>query len=177
MAVAELGLAKVAVRGVKARSGVAEQPVGESAGVRGARTRVAEAKAAARAGTSARRRVLVVGVENYVEMFEPGKWWDRAAVVALDAATGREVVQLGATVAFPADVAEEARRRTRADSATRESGFDVTVGRVLSERNPAYVHDDWHAHADFGGVPRAVLLRGAVVECLRTLLRVTVRVG
>lgn len=159
---------EIRVHAYKAPSGVANQPVMEFWGVKGAENRLAHAQAMELAvAPSSRKKIdYWVSMENYIEPnpTDPRTWIDRAAVIVTNAATGEKTLELSDSVRLPETFAHEA--ASRSTHPLQESGYSVTSGQVIRERYLAdgvdLPADDWHRHSDFGGVSRSSLLESAI---------------
>lgn len=133
--------------GVKAASGVAEQPLNDET-MRGAFNRLADAKHL-HPGAD-----LYVSIENGL-FEENGQYLDKAVAVVLDTGNGMDT-GISDGVIFPSDCVEEARRR----------GFDTwTAGKVMAERGVIAKHDD--PHATLAGKPRADYIAQALADALQ----------
>lgn len=112
------------VLGVKAASGINEQPVGEET-ERGAHNRLAHAQElfnTEHAGTQA----AYMSIENGIFEVAPGEWEDRAVVV-ISLPDGRTFSATSVGVPFPSDAVETTRAL--------EGGFEKhTVGSVIAEQ-------------------------------------------
>lgn len=157
----------------KAPSGVAEQPVKEMWGIKGAENRLDKAKEMAATLPAAEQKNFDywVSIENYIEpsTSKPGFWIDRAAVVIETGTPVKRIVHLSEVVYLAESFAEEARVKGLATGGpVEESGYAVTAGQLIRDHYlekgidlPTY---DWHQHSDFGGISRKQLLEDAVTQ-------------
>ena len=151
----------------KVDSQVASQPVGETWGVQGAKNRLANAIAKMNTDETAHPKFdYWVSMENYIEpsLSKPGFWIDRAAVVIQSVETSLPTLQLSKVVYLPETFASAAKNKSNGQVS--ESGYEVTSGEVIREaylkRGIELPADDWHQHADFGGVPRSQILQETI---------------
>lgn len=157
---------KYVIYAFKAPSGVAEQPVMLTWGLKGAKNRLSAAKAAAQEPVD-----LWISMENYIEPTASAKKWrDIAAVVVERAKAAQIAVEFSAAVELPARFA-----RLALESSTEidESGWSVTAGEMIhahyKQNSVDVARDDWHAYKDFGGKSREKILAETIVKALRQL--------
>ncbi len=138
------------VIGVKAKSGINEQPVANET-VDGARNRVADA-----------RRLypdadMYIAVENGI-FPKAGSWIDKAVILAVTRG-GKESLEYSQGVEFPKQYVEEAHAQ----------GFDkITVGQVMQKHGAVAKHDD--PHLSLAGKSRATIIEDTLKETLPSAL-------
>ena len=139
------------VIGVKAASGVAEQPFDDET-AQGARNRARHARQISPGAD------IYIAIENGI-FNQDDKFLDKAAVFTL-MADGSEYLKYSRSVELPKQYVEEARAR----------GFDTTtVGKVMQDAGAVTNHAD--PHADLGEkIPRARLLQHTVEASLQQAL-------
>lgn len=157
---------KYVIHAFKVPSGVAEQPVMLTWGLRGARNRLNAAKAAAHEPVD-----LWISMENYIEPTASSeKWRDVAAIVVERSKGSQTAVEFSAAVELPAKFARQARE---ASSEIDETGWSITAGEMIQagykQQGIEIAKDDWHSHPDFGGLSREKILADAIVKALRAL--------
>lgn len=169
--VPDLVASDVTVSGVKAASGVSEQPVGHEETRRGARNRCAAAQEALAAD-------LTIAIENGIVEVLPGTWVDLAWVVAsvrnpeggsasgsgsgesqLTSEAHGTGVPIGATEA--AGIASAAAAAASADT--------PTWGDLMAEKHGASTKDP-HDSLTCGLLPRAVSLEAPLLASIGSLL-------
>ena len=156
-------LPECAVVGVKADSDVPAQPVQEHSGRLGAENRLRDAK---------RRWVLphppvgLIAIESYVEGVDDSTMRD-CAIVLVEFADGTRREAISRSTEFPASLFKAAWLATPSEERD-DLGCSVTVGDVIHKSNPEIPSDDWHQDPQFGGVPRAVKIRDALLSLLVT---------
>lgn len=157
---------KYVIYAFKAPSGVAEQPVMLTWGLKGAKNRLNSAKAAVQETVD-----LWISMENFIEPTASSeKWRDIAAVVVERSKDSQVAVEFSAAVELPAKFARLARETSKE---IEESGWSVTAGEMIhAEYKQAGIDvpkDDWHAHKDFGGKSRQDILAETIAKALRQL--------
>jgi adenine phosphoribosyltransferase len=163
----------VRVESVNAPSEVAQQPVVERFGVRGAENRLEYAQKNAHNKNDAESLYVEpdywIAIENYIDpsSSDSGQWLDRAVVI-VQKKNRLPVTEFSPSVLFPANFAAEAKNKTPVNYVHFASGFAVTVGSLIQtefaargENVSAY---DWQSH--FGGHSRRKLLQMAVSRAI-----------
>lgn len=117
---------RVRVLGLDAKSGIAEQPVGEKQTLEGAKNRLAFAKAHAAEVESKHTPDFFVSIENGIEEMPQGAGWiDYALIIIEHAPSGTQFVTRSGSVSYDEIDVRHAKQK----------GFDkTTVGDALAER-------------------------------------------
>lgn len=133
---------KATVIGVDSQPNIAPQPVGYSAGVRGAEERIDNLRQSGlmdEGGT-------VVSIENFIVELLPDKWFDVGCLVLKDARHGVELTTFSQATPVPPECVCAAQDATPSEYPLRWSGLAMTVGQAIQQRAAHVDHTDWHAH-------------------------------
>lgn len=139
---------RATVTGIDSQSSIAPQPVGYSAGLKGAEERIQTLR---RSGLVDKKQV-VVSVENFIAELIPDKWFDICCLLLKDPSRGVEVQVFSQATPVPLRFVAAARDQTPTDYSLRWSGLSVTVGQAIQQALPHVDHTDWHG--SFAGVSR-----------------------
>ncbi len=148
---------QIRIHGVKAPSGIDEQPMGEDMTVLGAQNRLN----AALEGISDEDYYIdyVVSIESGL-FGGPKRFIDRAVVIARNMRNERQRVILSGGVVFPNSAVEEARKR----------GFaTTTAGSIIAEQNSGADGTDPHSFLTKGRMTRKAQLTTAAAKALRAV--------
>eukprot|EP00906_Rhabdomonas_costata_P008595 RCo012229 len=128
------------VKGLSVASGVADQPIGEAAGLEGALGRIAALRKACPEAE------VVVSVENFVSRCCSADLCEDIAVVVIDDSRtpGRRVVRNSEPTPFPAHFLEQALELTPPDYSQRGTGAKITCGKLIAKKHPTVNPADWH---------------------------------
>jgi len=148
-----------------AASEIADQPVGESNGILGARNRLKNAKQL----SGLKHYDYWVSIENYIgQPKAPSDSWFDQAVVILEKNGKTGVIEKSREVPFEAELGEQARLATPENYPYLDSGFSVTSGKMiqakLAKEGMIVAHDDWHAY--YGGNSRKELIKEVIFKAL-----------
>lgn len=148
----------------KSPSLVPEQPIGETAGLKGARNRLQAVSEELLSSMD-----YLVSIESYVEYSEPLETWVDIGLVLVKscAEPDLELIQLSAPTPFPQKYVKLAKNMSSSDRITQD-GYPVTVGEAIEASIDFGKVDpkDWHREAQFGSVSRSYLLEEAVFKAL-----------
>jgi len=134
-----LGFKVSSVRGIKTKSGVAEQPVGRENGFLGAKNRIASLENTVGDELASQSLNMIVSIENFVQELPAETCVDMAAIVIKDT-QGQVYDYLSSGVLAPIEAYREASRHKTQDP----TGFSKTVGEVLKEQSPSIDSSNWH---------------------------------
>lgn len=132
------GMAQVS--GMPAQSGIAPQPVGYAAGLRGAQDRISYLR---RSGLID-EKMLCIAIESFVAELVPDKWFDIGCVVLDDPAHNIKLEMFTQAVPVPADVILHAQSATPADYELSWSGLSMTIGQAFQQHMSWIQPSDWH---------------------------------
>ena len=160
---------KITVSTFAAPSGVAEQPVGKSAGERGALNRLKSAKWTALNANL--HYDYWVSIESFVTpQADDSRFWEDQAVVVVEKEGHEAEVELSKAVSFSSSLADVARAQTEVTDSLSESGFATTIGKVIqgvfAQRGEVVAADDWQGNPSFGGISRSRLLQPAIARAV-----------
>lgn len=139
---------RATVTGIDSQSSIAPQPVGYSAGLKGAEERIQTLR---RSGLVDKKQV-VVSMENCIAELIPDKWFDICCLLLKDPSRGVEVQVFSQATPVPLRFVTAARDQTPTDYSLRWSGLSVTVGQAIQQALPHVDRTDWHG--SFAGVSR-----------------------
>lgn len=145
------------VKGIPAQSGVAPQPVGYAAGLRGAHDRIGYLR---RSGLVEERQ-LCVAVESFIAELLPDKWFDIGCVVLEDPARNINLEMFTQAVPVPPEIVSHVQSATPADYNLSWSGLSVTIGQAFQHHMPWIEPTDWHK--TFTGQSRQAIIYDSIV--------------
>ncbi|XP_002127317.2 protein PRRC1 [Ciona intestinalis] len=127
------------VVGVPAQSNIAPQPVGYTAGLKGAQERISYL----RHSQQVDENQVCVSVENFVAEHTPDKWFDVGCIVLNDPVN--KIMLEVYTLAVPVEneVILDMQRETPDNYDLSWSGLAVTVGEAIQKRLPWVSPSDW----------------------------------
>nr|CAB3265199.1 protein PRRC1-like [Phallusia mammillata] len=128
------------IMGIAAQPKIAPQPVGYSAGLKGAQERIAFLR---KSGAVDKNQVCVA-VENFIVEQLTDRWFDVGCLLLQD--PENEITLELFTMAVPVenDVVTEAQAATSSTYDLRWSGLAVTVGETIQKKLPWVNPSDWH---------------------------------
>lgn len=146
---------RATVVGVESQPTIAPQPVGYSAGHKGAEERIQNLRISGHVHDSQ----VAISVENFIVEQLPEKWFDVGCILLKDPVRNLEIEVF--TQATPVDwqYIVEAQNQTPSDYSLRWSGLSVTIGQVINQHRPNVDHTDWHK--SMTGVSRREMIYGA----------------
>lgn len=143
---------KATVTGIDSQPPIAPQPVGFSAGLKGAEERIQSLR---RSGL-VHERQIVVSVENFIAELLPDKWFDIGCLLLKDQSRNVELQVFSQATPIPHEFVLAAQEQTPPDYNLRWSGLGVTVGQTIQQAHPHIDHSDWHR--SLAGVSRRDLI-------------------
>ncbi|XP_013417418.1 protein PRRC1 [Lingula anatina] len=143
---------KASVTGKASQPSIAPQPVGYTAGFKGAEERIQNLR---RNGTIHEKQPAV-SVENFIVEMLPDKWFDVGCILLRDPGHQIDLQTFTQATPVPVDLVLEAQDLTPADYNLRWSGLSVTVGELINRKNPQISHSDWHVQ--YCGISRRELV-------------------
>jgi hypothetical protein len=146
---------RATVVGMDSQPSIAPQPVGYSAGVRGAEERIENLR---RSGVLDEQQAIV-SIENFIVELLPDRWFDVGCVLLKDPRYGIDLMTFTQATPAPAECVCAAQDATPPDYPLHWSGLAMTVGQAVQRRVPHIDHTDWHAY--YTGVSRREMLTAA----------------
>lgn len=132
---------RASVSGMAIQTNIAIQPVGYSAGLKGAEDRISCLRQSGRI----HERQPVVAIENFVVELTPDRWFDIGCLVLDDPAIESPIHVYTQSTPVPLQYINEMQKDTGSDYPLRWSGLAVPVGHVIG-RALQVPHTEWHLH-------------------------------
>ncbi|XP_058818808.1 protein PRRC1-like [Topomyia yanbarensis] len=120
--------------------GIAAQPVGFAAGLKGAEHRINLIRAE---NPRVDDHLPVVAVENFLVELYPEQWFDAGVIVLFDYAKNILLKTVTQMTPIPLPVVASIQADTSEDYQLKDTGFAVTVGSVMA-KNLNTQHTEWH---------------------------------
>lgn len=143
---------RATVTGIDSQPPIAPQPVGYTAGLKGAEERIQSLR---RSGLVDEKQIIV-SVENFIAELLPDKWFDIGCLLLKDHSRNIELQVFTQATPVPHQFVLAAQEQTPSDYNLRWSGLSVTVGQTIQQALPHIDHADWHR--SFAGVSRRDLI-------------------
>ncbi|XP_055643809.1 protein PRRC1-like [Toxorhynchites rutilus septentrionalis] len=120
--------------------GMAAQPNGFAAGLKGAESRINSIRAD---NPRVDDHLPVVAVENFLVEIFPDQWFDAGVIVLYDYAKNILLKTVTQMTPVPLQIITSIRADTPEDYLFKETGFAVTIGSVMA-KNLNVPHNEWH---------------------------------
>ncbi|ELU18645.1 hypothetical protein CAPTEDRAFT_179604 [Capitella teleta] len=143
---------KATVTGMESQPNIAPQPVGYSAGLKGAEERIENL----RRSNAVHEHQVVVSIENFIVEMLPDCWFDVACVLLKDPLHNIEIQVFSQSTPVHLDYVQMAQDATPTDYNLSWSGLSVTVGEMIERSDPRICRSDWHQH--LSGVSRRQII-------------------
>lgn len=130
---------KAVVMGKESQATTAAQPVGFTAGLKGAEERIQNLR---RSGAVDENQAIV-SVEGFIIEMLPDRWYEMSCLVLQDPVHRIDLQSFSQPSPIPAEYILKAQDRTPADYPLRWLGLAVTIGQVIEEALPHIGHSDW----------------------------------
>lgn len=130
---------KAIVIGKESQATTAAQPVGFTAGLKGAEERIQNLR---QSGTVDENQAIV-SVEGFIIEMLPDRWYEMSCLVLQDPEHRIDLQTFSQPSPIPAEYILTAQDRTPADYPLRWLGLAVTIGQVIEEAMPHIGHADW----------------------------------
>lgn len=130
---------KAIVMGEESQATTAAQPVGFTAGLKGAEERIQNLR---QSGTIDENQAIV-SVEGFIIEMLPDRWYEMSCLVLQDPMHRIDLQTFSQPSPIPAEYILKAQDRTPADYPLRWLGLAVTIGQVIEETLPHIGHADW----------------------------------
>ncbi|XP_050100832.1 protein PRRC1-like [Anopheles aquasalis] len=147
---------KATVIGLPAQApGIAAQPVGFAAGLKGAEHRINSIRAE---NPRVDDHLPVVAVENFLVEIFPDQWFDAGVILLFDYAKSILLKTVTQMTPIPQPVVAALQADTPEDYLLKDTGFACTVGSIMA-RNLNTPHTEWHR--TYTSVSRPEMILGA----------------
>ncbi|KAL4227403.1 Protein prrc1 [Mactra antiquata] len=130
---------KATIVGKESQATTAAQPVGFTAGLKGAQERIQNLRQAE--GVSDDQPI--VSVEGFIVEMLPDRWYEMSCLILQDPQHRIDLQTFSQPSPIPAEYILKAQDRTPKDYPLRWSGLAVTIGQVIEEDLPHIGHVDW----------------------------------
>ncbi|GFR97405.1 protein PRRC1-like [Elysia marginata] len=130
---------RATVTGYASQATTAAQPVGFTAGLKGAEERISNLKKSGEISSD----LTVVSVEGFIVEILPDRWFEMSCLLLKDPSHGIEVQTFSQPTHIPTEYVLTAQDKTPSDYPLRWSGLAVTIGEVIETAKPHIGHADW----------------------------------
>ncbi|RUS78455.1 hypothetical protein EGW08_013778 [Elysia chlorotica] len=130
---------RATVTGYASQATTAAQPVGFTAGLKGAEERISNLRKAGDISSD----LTVVSVEGFIVEILPDRWFEMSCLLLKDPSHGIEVQTFSQPTFIPTEYVLTAQDKTPLDYPLRWSGLAVTIGEVIETAKPHIGHADW----------------------------------
>ncbi|XP_049548442.1 protein PRRC1-like [Anopheles darlingi] len=154
---------KATVIGLPAQApGIAAQPVGFAAGLKGAEHRINSIRAE---NPRVDDHLPVVAVENFLVEIFPDQWFDAGVILLFDYAKSILLKTVTQMTPIPQPVVAALQADTTDDYLLKDTGFASTVGSIMA-RNLNTPHTEWHRTYTSVSRPEMILAAAKVIATL-----------
>uniref|UniRef100_A0A2M4BQ44 Non-canonical purine NTP phosphatase/PRRC1 domain-containing protein n=1 Tax=Anopheles marajoara TaxID=58244 RepID=A0A2M4BQ44_9DIPT len=154
---------KATVIGLPAQApGIAAQPVGFAAGLKGAEHRINSIRAE---NPRVDDHLPVVAVENFLVEIFPDQWFDAGVILLFDYAKSILLKTVTQMTPIPQPVVAALQADTPDDYLLKDTGFACTVGSIMA-RNLNTPHTEWHRTYTSVSRPEMILSAAKVIATL-----------
>lgn len=143
-------------------AGIAAQPVGFTAGLKGAEHRINGIRAE---NPRVDDHLPVVAVENFLVELFPDQWFDAGVIVLFDYAKNILLKTVTQMTPIPLPIVASIKADTPEDYELRDTGFAVTIGSVMA-KNLNTPHTEWHKTYTSVGRPEMILSAARTIATL-----------
>lgn len=130
---------RATVTGMESQANTAAQPVGFTAGLKGAEERIQNLR---HKGTLP-DGCPVVSVEGFIVEMLPDRWYEISCLLLHDPQRRVELQMFSQPTPIPAEYILKAQDATPSDYPQRWAGLKVTIGQVIEQSQPHIGHADW----------------------------------
>lgn len=130
---------KATIVGFESQATTAAQPVGFTAGLKGAEERIQNL----RQKGSITEQQPIVSIEGFIVELLPDRWYELSCLLLKDPQHRIELQTFSQPSPIPAEYILKAQDSTPSDYPLRWSGLAVTIGQVIEESQPHIGHADW----------------------------------
>ncbi|KAL3865794.1 hypothetical protein ACJMK2_043148 [Sinanodonta woodiana] len=130
---------RATVVGKESQATTAAQPVGFTAGLKGAEERIQNLR---RSGDVPESQPMI-SVEGFIVELLPDRWYEMSCLVLKDSEHRIDLQVFSQPTPIPAEYILTAQDRTPSDYPLRWSGLAVSIGYVIEEAQPHIGHADW----------------------------------
>ena len=128
------------VVGMEAQSNIANQPVGYTAGMKGAQERIKSLRKSGKVD----EKQLCVAIESFIVEQLPDHWFDVACILLDDPENNIKFEVFSLAVPVDGDIIADMQKATPQDYDLRWSGLSVTVGETIQKKLSWVKPSDWH---------------------------------
>ena len=126
--------------GIEAQSNIASQPVGYTAGMKGAQERIKSLRKSGKVD----EKQLCVAIESFIVEQLPDHWFDVSCILLDDPENNIKFEVFTLAVPIDGDIIADMQKATPSDYDLRWSGLSVTVGETIQQRLSWVKPSDWH---------------------------------
>ncbi|XP_060589420.1 protein PRRC1-A-like [Ruditapes philippinarum] len=130
---------RASVLGRESQATTAAQPVGFTAGLKGAQERIQNLRQAENIPDDQ----PVVSIEGFIVEMLPDRWYELSCLILQDPQHRIDLQTFSQPSPIPAEYILKAQDQTPKDYPLRWSGLAVSIGQVVEEENPHIGHVDW----------------------------------
>lgn len=135
----QLVFGRASVRGINAQATIAAQPVGFSAGIKGAEERIHYLQQTG----AVQQNQTAIAVESFLVELTSDRWYDMGCIVLQDFSRSVTLHMYTQPTPVPVEAVQQIQDETPTDYPLRWSGLAVTIGQVLSPKHQV-PHTEWH---------------------------------
>lgn len=131
---------RATVTGVESQATTAAQPVGFTAGLKGAEERIQNLRLQGKITDD----IPVVSLEGFIIETIPDRWFEMTCLILRDPTHRVELQTFSQPTPIPTEYILKAQDSTTSDYPLRWSGLAKSIGQVIEETHPHIGHTDWH---------------------------------
>ncbi|XP_046368786.2 protein PRRC1-A-like [Haliotis rufescens] len=132
---------RATITGMESQATTAAQPVGCTAGLKGAEERIQNL----RQKSSLSGDQPIVSVEGFIMELLPDRWYEMSCLVLQDPSHRIDLQTFSQPTPIPAEFVLSAQDQTPSTYPLRWSGLAVTIGQVIETAQPHIGHTDWQS--------------------------------
>lgn len=130
---------KATISGKESQATTAAQPVGFTAGLKGAEDRIANLRNSGEVS----EKQTIIAVEGFIVEIVPDRWYELSCLALKDPTHGIELQMFSQPSPIPTEYVLTAQEKTPSDYPLRWAGLAVTIGEVIEAAQPHIGHADW----------------------------------
>ncbi|XP_041367893.1 protein PRRC1-A-like isoform X2 [Gigantopelta aegis] len=132
---------RATVSGKESQATTAAQPVGFTAGLKGAEERIQNLRQSGQVEAD----TPVVSIEGFIVEMLTDRWYEMSCIVLQDPGHRIELQTFSQPTPIPTEYILMAQDKTPSTYPLRWSGLAATIGQVIEEAQPHIGHTDWHS--------------------------------
>lgn len=132
---------RATVNGKASQATTAAQPVGFTAGLKGAEDRITNLRQSGSIPDSQ----AIVSVEGFIVEMLPDRWFEMSVLLLRDPSHGVELQTFSQPTLIPNEYIIKAQEKTPSDYPLKWAGLAVTIGAVIEDSQPHIGHTDWQS--------------------------------